>query len=160
MNDPKRQEIKERIAASQQRHGTRGVGATSSRTEDQRGVVGFATDHPILTVASGLAVGVLIAGLFPSARSAARNGGKRASKLGAAGTTAAFSLFQHLIDSAGDASRAGGETLSDLGSTIGQTARGATRDVRHVADQSSETARIAARDAGKAFSRSLNKLWR
>jgi ElaB/YqjD/DUF883 family membrane-anchored ribosome-binding protein len=167
MNDPKRQEIKDRIAA-QARAGTTTSGratrgnASASKaapTEDENDLVAFAREHPLLTVAGGLAVGVLVAGLFPSARSAARKGGARAGALGAAGTQVAVGLFGQLLDSADDARRAGGEKLTVLGDTLGDTARSARRETRYLAERSSDNTRIAARDTTRALARSLHRLF-
>jgi len=159
MNDPKRQEIKDRIAASQARQTSRaGTSAGYSSTKESD-FVAFARDHPVLTVAGGLAVGILIAGLFPSARKAARKSGKRAGVLGAAGTQAAVSFLQHLADTGEDAGRAGTRKLSDLGDTLSDTARSAGREAHILADRSTDSARVASREAGKALSRSFHRLF-
>ncbi len=167
MNDPKRQEIKDRIAA-QARAGaakrgdaTRGnaFGGKAADREDENDLVAFAREHPLLTVAGGLAVGVLVAGLFPSARSAARKGGVRAGALGAAGTKVAVSLFGQLLDSADDARRAGGEKLTVLGDALGDTARSARRETRYLAERSGDNTRMAARDTTRALARSLHRLF-
>ena len=160
MNDPKRQEIKDRIAASQVRNDKRGSASHGDAGHDakqsENGFVSFVTDHPLLTIAGAVGAGVLVAGMFPSARGAARKGGARASALGAAGAQVLMSALEHVMEAAEDAGHTGGEKLGDLADTIGDTARSARREARYVADRSGD----AARDTGKTVSRSISRLWR
>ena len=164
MNDPKRQEIKDRIAASQVRNDHRGSSSSGSydhgSDETQNGFVAFVTEHPLLTVGAGVAAGVLIAGMFPSARGVARKGGARASALGAAGAQILVGALEHAMEAAEEAGRTGGDKLGDLGDVIGETARSARREASSLADRTSESARIAAHDTGKIASRSLSRLWK
>ena len=159
MNDPKRQEIKDRIAASQARNDAREQSvmerAGESAIEAKDSFTAFAKEHPLATVAGGLALGVLIAGMFPSARHAARKSGTRAAALSAVGAEAVMAALHQAIETMGEAGRAGAETLDDLGDTIGDAARSARREASYQADRSGESARIAARAAGKSISRSL-----
>ena len=145
MNDPKRQEIKDRIAASQARNEGRTPSSATGNGSEDSGIIGFIKEHPITTIAGALAVGVLVAGMFPSARHAAKKGGARASALGVLGTQAALSAFQHLLDSTEDARHSGAAKLDDLGDVIGDAARNLRRE---------------ARDTGKTAARSLNDWWR
>jgi hypothetical protein len=164
MNDPKRQEIKDRIAASQARQQSHGRPLTDrlgeSAIETKDGLTAFAKDHPYLTGGAGLAAGILIAGMFPSARRAARKGGTQAAAMGAVGAELAMSALQDLLGAASEAGRVGAARIDDLGDTIGDTARHARRDAGYIAAQASDSARIAARDTGKSLSRILHRLMR
>ncbi len=177
MNETTRQEIKDRIAAGEDASDEAGgrrnvtVGADglpaaelsrerSGSHEDDDDIIGFIKDHPLTTIAGALAVGVLIAGLFPSARSAARSTGVRASALGVAGTQAALAALEQVFDGAERAGQKGGETIRDAGDTLGDNAREVRRQARYQADRQSDNARIAARDTGKAFSRTFGRFFR
>lgn len=159
MNDPKRQEIKDRIAASQARSEAREQSALErageSAIEAKDSFTAFAREHPLATLAGGLAVGVLIAGMFPSARHAARKSGTRAAAFGAVGAEAVMAALHQALESMGEASRAGVETLDDLGDSIGDAARNARREASYQAARSGESARTVARDAGKSITRSI-----
>jgi len=161
MNDPKRQQIKDRIAASQARQETQGRPLSDrfgeSAVEAKDDVTAFVKDHPYLTVGAGIAVGVLIAGLFPSTRRAARKGGTQAAAVGAVGAEVVMSAVQELIGAASDMGRAGAERIDDLGDAIGDTARSARRGAGYTAAATSDHARIAARDTGKSLIRALHR---
>ena len=69
MTDAKRQQIKTKVAAGQARH--RDMGRTTivdrageAAIEAKDKFVAFAKEHPVATVAGGLALGILVSGLF------------------------------------------------------------------------------------------------
>jgi len=187
MNDPKRQEIKNRIAAAQARNQSR-EHATSQTTNGQEwasqnsanqnsagrnssnqaptyagdysedGITGFIKDHPITTIAGALAVGVLVAGMFPSARKAARKGGARASALSAVGAQAVLGALHQGLEAGEEAARTGGDKLEDLGDVISDTTRSLKREALYAASRSGDTARVTARDTGKSLSRTFRDL--
>lgn len=193
MNDPKRQEIKDRIAASQaqeqarkdqaqrdrawsdSQNGTRGrsvgdrVGENAVEAKD--GVLGFVKEHPLLTISGGVALGVLVAGMFPQARRAARRGSNKAAILSARGTQIVADALHEAMDTAEEGTRAGaarledlrdtiGEATRDLGETLGETARSAAETAREQAALAEEQARIASRDASKSIARLLRRITR
>jgi ElaB/YqjD/DUF883 family membrane-anchored ribosome-binding protein len=165
MNDPKRQEIKDRIAASQARQQSQqarplGDRLGESAIETKDNLAAFAKEHPYLTVGAGLAAGILIAGMFPSARRAARKGGTQAAAIGALGTEVVMSTLHDLLGAGSEAGRAGAERVDDFGDAIGDTARQARRDAGYMAAQASDQARIARRNTGKSLSRILHRLTR
>ena len=132
MTDPKRQDIKDRVAASEARNEARDqtlperVGESAVETKD--GITGFVKRHPLATIAGGIAIGVLVAGLFPSTRRAARQGGTRAAALGAAGAETVVAALGRAMDAASHAGRVGAYRLEDLGDTLGDSAREARRE--------------------------------
>jgi ElaB/YqjD/DUF883 family membrane-anchored ribosome-binding protein len=126
----KRQEIKDRIAAAQERQAAReGPSLTQSIAEKaasaRDGVTSFAKDHPVATVAGGLALGVLISALFKNSptRRAGRYAGERAAGLAAIGTEVASSLLQQVLDGSANARKTGAEKLEDAGSAARESAR-------------------------------------
>lgn len=161
MNDPKRQEIKNRIAAAEARNeekeqtfldsaGEKAIEAKDKFTE-------FAKEHPIATVAGGIGLGILIAGMFPSARRQARQTGAKAAGLAAIASEIAMAYAAQAMDTAGDLGRAGADRLDDFGDTVGDTARSLKRSAGFKMGNAADSAHIARRDAGKAISRALRR---
>ena len=164
--DPKRQEIKDRIAAAQSRHqqrqdgnftdqlGERAVEAKDSFTE-------FAREHPVATVAGGLLLGVLIAGMFEGPRRAAVRGGTKASAkaagLAAIASEMALAFAHQAMDAAADAGRYGADKLDDLGDTVGSTARDLRREASYRADSASVAAQGGKRKVGKSITRAFSR---
>ena len=75
MNDPKRAEIKARIAAAQEREDAKAEQSTTQRVADKASDAGdaftsFVKEHPLASAAGGVALGILIAGMFKGPRRA------------------------------------------------------------------------------------------
>ena len=167
MSDAKRQDIQDRIAVGEARNSTRNSTETQVQVpreyedfEDESDVVVFIKEHPFVTLAGALAVGVLVAGMFPSTRRAARRGGDKASAWSAAGTSAVVAAFQSLQDVIADAGRASGETLEDWSDSVADQTRKARREASYLAERSRDEVGAAARDTGESISRSFRRLWR
>lgn len=162
MTDAKRQKLKDKIEAGQARN--RDLGRTTivdrageAAIEAKDRFVAFAKEHPITTVAGGVALGVLVSGLFK--RSPTRKIGgaaaRRASTLAALGAEFALAYAQQAIAAANDAGREGAHKLGELGETVGDTARSSGRAALDRAGDLGETARAVTRDAGKRLSKAL-----
>jgi len=158
MNETKRQQIKSQVEAGEARHRDRADSTLVDRAgeaaiEAKDRFTTFAREHPLTTVAGGLAIGVLISGLFP--RSPTRRLGNKAAGLAALGAEAAVAYMHQAMDAASHASRAGADRLDDWGETISDTARRVTRDAVHLAENAGESARSVGRDASESISRRL-----
>jgi ElaB/YqjD/DUF883 family membrane-anchored ribosome-binding protein len=138
----KRQEIKDRIAAAQERQAerdddslVRAIGEKAAAARDE--VASFARKHPVATIAGGLALGVLVSALFRNSptRRAGRFAGERAAGLAAVSGEVASSLLHQLLESTASARKTGSEKLEDAG----------------------ESARKSAREIGRAISRSFTR---
>ncbi len=162
MSDAKRQQLKKKIAAGQARN--RDMGRTTivdrageKAIEAKDRFVEFAKEHPIATVAGGLAVGVLISGLFK--RSPTRRLGnaaaKRAGAIAALGAELALTYAQQAIAAASEAGRDGAHKLGEFGETFGDSARSSGRAALDRAGDLTEAARAATRDAGKRLGKAL-----
>ena len=163
-NEGKRQEIKDRIEAAQARHADRegqplGEMLVQKATEAKDNFTAFAKEHPVATVAGGLAVGVLISALFSNSptRRAGRYAGAKAAGLAAIGTEMAVAFAQQVMDSAANARRAGGELAEDAADTLGDTARRVKREATYRAGSANDAARITARELGKTIARSMRR---
>lgn len=122
----KRAELKSKIEAAEQRNAERSIADRARDAAD--GATSFVKEHPIATVAGGLAFGAIIASLIPGPGKRMR---KKASARGAliAGALAdlAIKYGAEFLDSATSAARTGQSRLGDIGETIGDSAREASR---------------------------------
>lgn len=144
MAEAKRSQIKKKVAAAKSRNQSRSESSslTVRAGEAKDKFTGFAREHPIATVVGGLAVGVLVSGLFRGSptRKAGRKLGKKAMGLAAVGAELALAYAQQAMEAAGEARDAGAEKL---GSWSEEAADYVT------------TAREAARTTGKSLTQAL-----
>lgn len=149
MTEAKRQEIKDRITTAQARNAERD-GQPLSEVLGEKAIAAkdnftaFAREHPLATVAGGLAVGVLISAMFKNSptRKAGRYASARAAGFAALGTEMATAFAQGVMERAASARQAGADLAEDAVGSLGDTA---------------DTARSAARQIGKTVARSLRK---
>jgi hypothetical protein len=158
MSQTKRQQIKDKVATGEARHRTRSeatlldrAGETAVEAKDR--FTSFAREHPLTTIAGGVAVGILISGLFP--RSPTRKLGRRAAGLAAVGAEAAMAYMHQAMEAASEAGRVGADRLDEFGDSFGDTARRLRRDAAHLVEEASGSARSVRRDASKAINRRL-----
>ena len=162
MTDAKRQQLKDKVAAGQARN--RDMGRTTivdrageKALEAKDKFVEFAKEHPIATVAGGLAIGILVSGLFKRSptRRFGRAAAKRAGAIAALGAEFALAYAEQAMTAANEAGRDGAHRLGELGETIGGSARSTGRAALDRAGDLSDVARVATRDAGKRLSKAL-----
>ncbi len=158
MTDAKRKTLKEKVAAGQARN--RDLGRTTivdrageKAIEAKDKFVEFAKEHPIATVAGGVALGFLVSTLFK--RSPTRRVAGRAAGLATIGAEVALAYAQQAMAAANEAGRAGADKLGDLAETAGSSARTTGRAAAERAGDLGETARVVARDAGKRLGKAL-----
>lgn len=120
MTQAKRQEIKDRINSAAARNAERdGQPLTEALSEKalaaRDNFTAFAREHPLATVAGGLAVGVLISAMFRNSptRRAGRFAGARAAGLAALGSDMASAFAQQVIERATGARAAGVDLAED-----------------------------------------------
>ena len=122
----KRTELKNKIDAAEKRNADRSFGDYARDARD--GATTFVKDHPIATIAGGLAIGAMIAAVLPGPGRKIR---KKASARGAliAGAIADLALTYgtQFLDGAGKAAKAGQERAGDLGESLSDSARSASR---------------------------------
>ena len=122
----KRAELKEKIEAAEKRNADRSFGDYARDAAD--GATSFVKEHPIATVFGGLALGAIVASLLPGPGRRVR---KKASARGAvvAGALADLALTYgtRFMTGAEKAAKAGQDRVGDLGETISETARSASK---------------------------------
>lgn len=160
--DPKRAEIKARIAAAQAREEARAEQTTGQKvaekaSEASDAFTGFVKEHPLAAAAGGVALGILIAGMFKGPRQAAVRGRTKAVSLAAIGAEIASSFASELLDDARDLGREGARRAGDASDAISDRARSIRRDASYQADKASDAARIASRETGKRIARAFRR---
>lgn len=162
MTDAKRQTLKDKVAAGQARH--RDMGRTTivdrageAAIEAKDKFVAFAKEHPIATVAGGVAVGILVSGLFKRSptRRLGSKAAKRAGAIAALGAEFALAYAQQAMTAANEAGREGAHKLGEFSETVGGSARSTSRAALDRAGDLTEAARVATRDAGKRLGKAL-----
>ena len=162
MTDAKRQTLKDKVAAGQARN--RDMGRTTivdrageKAVEAKDKFVEFAKEHPIATVAGGVALGILVSGLFKRSptRKLGGKAAKRAGAIAALGAEFALAYAQQAMSAANEAGRDGAHKLGELGETVGDGARSTSRAALHRAGDLGEAARVVTRDAGKRLSKAI-----
>jgi hypothetical protein len=158
MPEAKRTQLKNKVAAGQARNKAKTENTTTvfdrageAAIEAKDKFTAFAKEHPIATVAGGVALGVLIAGLFKAPRRAAMKGGSKAAGLAAIGAELALAYAQQAMEAAGEAGKAGAKRLDGFG----DTARSVGQDAAHRASDAGETAMAVTREAGKRLSKAI-----
>jgi hypothetical protein len=148
MPDAKRQNIKRKVTAAKSRNQARAEPPSFADRAGEKAVeakdkfTAFAKKHPIATVAGGLAVGILVSGMFRGSptRKAGKTIGKKAAGLAAIAAELAIAYGQSAMAKAGDAREAGAEKLGSWSEDAAD----------YVA-----SARAAARDTGKSITQVL-----
>lgn len=153
----KRDELKNRIEAGQQRHANRTVGDYARDARDS--ATAFVKEHPIATVAGGVAIGVVVASLVPGpGRRLRKKATKRGSALAAVIAELGLAYGTSLLDNIGSAARTGGDRIEDLGDAIGDSARDLRRQASLQGSAAGEAARRLTRDVGKSTGRKVRDL--
>lgn len=140
--DARRAELRQRIAAAENRYSERDYGAIARDTADK--AKEFAKEHPFATVAAAAAVGLLIGASTKRGRRAGRRAGRKASSLASTVSDAVLAFGAGLLDDASDlagkgsaeATRLGrrsGDRAVDLGDRLALRARGLRRDAGYEA---------------------------
>lgn len=152
MAETKRQQIKSKVAAGEKRNAQRGADDGRTTIVDRAGeraietkdrFVEFAKDHPVATIAGGVALGILVSGLFRG--SPTRKMGKKAGELASVGAELAMAYAAQALAAAEPARKDAAEKLGELGDAAlkyGKTGSDAAQDV--------------ARSAGKRIARAIH----
>ncbi|MEO1920644.1 MAG: hypothetical protein COW16_03335 [Sphingomonadales bacterium CG12_big_fil_rev_8_21_14_0_65_65_10] len=150
VSDEKRKRIREKIAASQERLEKEALAERQSDTdygakarELGNDAKGFAKQHPVLTVAGGLAAGVLIAALLKP--KTARALGKRALSWGALAAEGALLYGNRALDSAGEAGAEAKDRIGEFGGTVSDGASDLAREAERIGQAALENARETTR---------------
>lgn len=152
-SDAKREELKSKIEAAEQRNADRSF--TDYAKDAADGASSFVKEHPLTTLAGGLALGVLIAAIVPGpGRRLRKKATARSAVLAGALADLALAYGAKALEGAEDVAKAGQERIGDLGEAIGDTARDLTRSATESASRAIDGAsKTANRAIGSARTR-------
>ena len=153
--EDKRNELREKIEAAEARNAERSFADYAADVKD--GATQFVKDHPIATVAGGLAIGMLLAGMTKPGRRVRRRAGAQASSLWSTVTELAAAYGTGLLDTAETARQRGGDRWEDFRDSLSDSARSARRDARYRREAIGDTAHSLTRELGKKSSRALRE---
>lgn len=148
----KREELRRRIAAAEERNANRSVGDQAKDVADS--VVEFAKEHPLTTLAGAAFVGVAIAAMTRPGRRL----GRRAGGFASAASDAIMAYGLTLVDDIGDLTRGGKDTLEDWGDEIDRRGRKLRRDARYRKDAFADEAAYSRRRLGRRGDRATRGL--
>jgi len=118
MTEAKRSRIRQKVAAAESRNEARSEMSLTDRAgekaiEAKDKFAAFAKEHPIATLAGGLALGILVSSLFRGSptRKAGRKLGKKAAGLAALAADLAVAYATSAMEAASEAREAGAEKL-------------------------------------------------
>lgn len=155
--DQKRENLREKIEAAERRNDERTAADYAIEARDR--ATAFVKDHPIATIAGGVALGVIVASLVPGpGRRMRKKATAKGSALAAMLTELGIAYGTSMLDNIGDAARSGQDRLEDLGDSMGDTARSIRREAGHLASGAGDNARALRREAGKKAGRSIRDL--
>ncbi len=161
MTQTKQEQLRQKIADGQARLEERSQGlldkAGEKAIEARDGFTNFAKEHPIATVAGGLAVGALVSGLIYRSRAKRANSvGTGAHQIKEKATTLATLGADYLIgyalkalETAGEAGRAGADRMHELGDAVEHGTRGLRSDAGHLAEDLGDRLSSAGQHAGE-----------
>jgi hypothetical protein len=121
MTEAKRTNIKRKVTTAKARNQSRAEPPSLTDRAGEKAIeakdkfTAFAKQHPIATVAGGLALGILVSGLFRGSptRKAGKKLGNKAAGLAAIATELALAFAQSAMEAAGEAREVGGEKVGD-----------------------------------------------
>jgi ElaB/YqjD/DUF883 family membrane-anchored ribosome-binding protein len=160
MTEAKRTQLKRKVAAGQARNKAKTESTTTifdrageAAIEAKDKFTAFAKEHPITTVAGGLAIGILISGLFKRSptRKVAGKAAKRASKMAAIGAELALAYAQQAMEAASEAGKASATRLDGLG----DAARSAGKNAAHRAGDARDAALAVTTEAGRRLGKAI-----
>jgi hypothetical protein len=154
--DAKRQELKAKIDAAEQRNVERSVGDMA------RGAAETATDfvklHPIATVAGVAVLGLAIGAMTKPGRRAGKAAGDNASKFATYAAELGMAYASGLFDAAGEAAQSGKDTIEDLSDAINDNAGALKRKAGFKGGKAAAAAKALTREVGKKAGRSVRDL--
>ena len=160
MPDARRKTLKSKVEAGQARNKAKSETTTTmfdrageAAIEAKDKFTAFAKEHPIATVAGGLAIGILVSGLFKRSptRKVAGKAAKRASKLAAIGAELAMAYAAQAMEAANEAGKVGASRLDGLG----DAARSAGKSAAHRAGDARDVALAATSEAGRRLGKAI-----
>lgn len=155
--DLKRQELRERIAAGEERNSRRDM-IMEKAIEARDSAVDFTKKHPVGVIAGALAIGLAIGAMTPRGRKLSKKAGKQASVFATLAAEAATVFALDLMEKAGDAAIVGKDRLEDMSDSIAASARTARNEIGYKAGAASNSIRSISQDVSRKSARKIRDL--
>ncbi len=155
-SEEKRQELKARIEAAEQRNAERTVGQYAREAADT--ATEFVKQHPLATVAGVAVIGLAIGAMTRPGRRVGRQAAGRASALATYATEIGLAYASGLMDAASEAATTGKDKIEDLGDALNDNAGALKRKATHSGGNAAAAVRKFSREAGKKAGRSARDL--
>ncbi len=155
-SEEKRQELKAKIEAAEQRNANRTFGdqvqdATQSATE-------FVKEHPVASIAGVAVLGLIVGAMTRPGRRMGARAGRRTSAIASRATDLGMAYAGGLFDVAEDVALAGKDRFEDFGDATADNARSLRRRASFSGSNAAATARALARETGKKAGRTKRDL--
>ncbi|OCC24732.1 hypothetical protein MB02_04440 [Croceicoccus estronivorus] len=140
-DDPQLKDIKQRVEAAETRNSQR---LADRAAQAKNRVATFIGEHPVASIASGIAVGTLIGTLIPKRRASVKMGA-----LAALVAEAGAEIAQRSWQSARNTGRAGQKSLEHLGDRVSDSTIGLREEIERFAEEAIENVRSAGKQASQ-----------
>ena len=161
MAESKTKTLKQKVDAAQKRNAERKeptfldrAGETAIEAKDK--FTAFAKEHPVATIAGGVAVGILVAGMFRGPRRAAVKGGSKLAGLATIGAELAVAYAAKAYEAAKEAGDDSLDWLGDISAAAGERAKTLGSEAADYAANARETVVEGGKSAAKAIRGRLN----
>ena len=154
--EEKREELKAKIEAAEQRNQSRSIEAYARDAADS--ATQFVKDHPLVAIAGVAVIGLAIGAMTRPGRNAGVAAGRRASAFATHAVELGLAYATGLFDAASEAASQGKDRLEDLGDTLSDNAQAAKRRAVFTSGNAAAVARTVVRNAGKKAGRSSRDL--
>ena len=155
-SDAKREELKAKIHAAEERNAERTLGELARDATDS--ATDFVKQHPFAALAGVAALGLAIGAMTAPGRRAGRAAGRRAGAFASYASELGIAYASGLFDAATEAAQSGRDTLEDIGDAINDNAGAAKRKATFVGGNAAAAAKKLSRDAGKKAGRTVRDL--
>ena len=142
--EAKRDELRQRIEAAEARNRDKSIGEYAG--EAREGASEFVRDHPLASVAGGIAIGLLLGALVPGRRIGHR-ASSWAANLAEMGAVYGAGLFHSAED-----------TAEDLGDSLSKKSRSLRRSANYYGGTTADEANFLRRRSGRKVTRTMRDL--
>ncbi|MXO90178.1 hypothetical protein [Pontixanthobacter aquaemixtae] len=154
--DEKRQALKAKIEAAEQRNADRSIGDIAR--DASKKATDFVKEHPFATLAGVAVLGLAIGAMTKPGRRAGKAAGENASKFASYAAELGMAYATGLIDAASDLTQLGKDKIEDLGDAINDNAGELKRKASFRGGNAAAAAKSLTREAGKKAGRTVRDL--
>ena len=155
-SDTKRQELKAKIVAAEQRNEQRTLDQLAKDASETAS--NFVKEHPLATVAGVALLGLAIGAMTKPGRAAGRAAGTKASAFGSYAAELGIAYATGLFDAASEAAQSGKDRIEDIGDALNDNAGSIKRKASFASGNAAAAAKSLTREAGKKAGRTVRDL--